>query len=303
MDTLISVPSRQNRHRKDGGQSSLSHPSLTITSPSPGHHLVITASHPHVERPSDLSVSAIQPWLLAMMVAAAAASVALVAGPVSAWARSYVRRPSPGTASGVSDASDDGESRTPPALRHPGLLERGPQALLALTLCCWCAWWGVRAGAIGPTLVALPVHALLGCAAGVDGVAHLLPNRILGSVTAWLLACGTVAAIWQPENTHACWRALLLAAVTGVISLALALFGTGMGMGDVKLCALIGLWLGPLGWGAALSGVLAGVILAGLSALVLMAARVVGRRQMIAMGPHLIAGAWLAWILAVRAGA
>jgi len=74
-------------------------------------------------------------------------------------------------------------------------------------------------------------------------------------------------------------------------------------MGDVKLCALIGLWLGPLGWGAALSGVLAGVILAGLSALVLMAARVVGRRQMIAMGPHLIVGAWLAWILAVRAGA
>ena len=83
----------------------------------------------------------------------------------------------------------------------------------------------------------------------------------------------------------------------------LALLPSGLGMGDVKLCALIGLWLGPLGWGAALSGVLAGVILAGLSALVLMAARVVGRRQMIAMGPHLIAGAWLAWILAVRAGA
>jgi len=47
---------------------------------------------------------------------------------------------------------------------------------------------------------------------------------------------------------------------------------------------------------------LAGVVLAGLSAIVLMAARIVGRKQMIAMGPHLIVGAWLAWLLAVRAG-
>ena len=69
------------------------------------------------------------------------------------------------------------------------------------------------------------------------------------------------------------------------------LFNTVLGLGADNVSDKIGI------------GVLAGVILAGLSALVLMAARVVGRRQMIAMGPHLIAGAWLAWILAVRAGA
>lgn len=96
---------------------------------------------------------------------------------------------------------------------------------------------------------------------------------------------------------------MLCALGIGGAALILALLPSGLGMGDVKLCALIGLWLGPLGWDVALSGSLAGVILAGMSALVLMAARVVGRRQMIAMGPHLIAGAWLAWILAVRAGA
>ena len=244
-------------------------------------------------------IQPIQPTQSWMLPVVAAACVALVAGPVSAWARSYVRRPSPGTASGVSDASDDGESRTPPALRHPGLLERGPQALLALTLCCWCAWWGVRAGAIGPTLVALPVHALLGCAAGVDGVAHLLPNRILGSVTAWLLACGTVAAIWQPENTHACWRALLLAAVTGVISLALALFGTGMGMGDVKLCAVIGLWLGWLNPWVLAFGLCAGVFLGGIAALFLLVTRRASRKDPMAYGPYLITGALLAWPLAI----
>ena len=62
----------------------------------------------------------------------------------------------------------------------------------------------------------------------------------------------------------------------GGAALILALLPSGLGMGDVKLCALIGLWLGPLGWDVALSGSLAGVILAGMSALVLMAARVVG---------------------------
>ena len=96
---------------------------------------------------------------------------------------------------------------------------------------------------------------------------------------------------------------MLCALGIGGAVLILALLPSGLGMGDVKLCALTGLWLGPLGWGVALSGALAGVVLAGLSAIVLMAARVVGRKQMIAMGPHLIMGAWLAWLLAVRAGA
>lgn len=247
-----------------------------------------------------MSVS--QFWMLPIV---AAACVALVAGPVSAWARSYIRRPSPSTVPGVSDVSDvsdSGESRTtpaPPALKHPGLLERGPQALLALALCCWCAWWGVRAGASGATLVALPVHALLGCAAGVDGVAHLLPNRILGSVTAWLLACGTAAAIWQPENLHACWRALLLAAVTGAVSLTLALIGTGMGMGDVKLCAVIGLWLGWLNPWMLAFGLCAGVFLGGIAALFLLVTRRASRKDPMAYGPYLIAGALLAWPLAI----
>ena len=111
------------------------------------------------------------------------------------------------------------------------------------------------------------------------------------------LAAGAAALACAPPA-----RAVLCALGIGGAALILALLPSGLGMGDVKLCALIGLWLGPLGWDVALSGSLAGVILAGMSALVLMAARVVGRRQMIAMGPHLITGAWLAWILAVRAG-
>ena len=206
-----------------------------------------------------------------LVVAAASACAAAVAGPASRFARDYVA----GLAAGAEPAGDaSAEDGPPPVVRRRALLGAGPQAALAATACTTTALWALAHHRWADGLVAVPVVALLVVAGSVDAVCHRLPNRLLGAAAAWLGA-----------------------------ALILALLPSGLGMGDVKLCALIGLWLGPLGWGAALSGVLAGVILAGLSALVLMAARVVGRRQMIAMGPHLIVGAWLAWILAVRAGA
>ncbi|WP_243859017.1 A24 family peptidase [Actinomyces sp. ZJ308] len=231
-----------------------------------------------------------------------AVSVALVAGPVSTWTRSYVRRPAPDdptTPSNDADGEDPRARPAPRALKHPGLLESRPQALLALALCCWPAWWGVPAGAVGSTLVALPVYTLLGCAASTDSVAHLLPNRILGSVTTWLLMCGAAVAIWRPETVHAAGRALLLAAAAGGISLALALIGTGMGMGDVKLCAVIGLWLGWHSPWVLAYGFITGILIAGIVALALLATRRVTRKDSIAYGPYLIAGAFLVWPAAI----
>ena len=252
-----------------------------------------------------MPVPAIQSWplaLTALTALVAAASVALVAGPVSAWTRSYIRRLK---AKETSIPSDDVDGRgaqapaTPRTLKHPGLLESRPQALVALPLCGWCMWWGIRADAVGPTLVALPVFALLGCAASVDSVAHLLPNRILGSVTAWLLTCGASVAIWQPATTHAAWRALLSATAAGGICLVRALLGTGIGMGDVKLCAVIGLWLGWHSPWMLAYGFVMGVLIAGVVALALLATRRVSRQDSIAYGPYLIAGAFLAWPAAI----
>ena len=221
-----------------------------------------------------------------LVAAAASACAAAVAGPASRFARDYVA----GFMAGAEQAGDD----PPPVVRRRALLGAGPQTALAAS-----------AG-----LVAVPVVALLVVAGSVDAVCHRLPNRLLGAAAAWLGAAligRAVAALVAGATASRAGappaRAALCALGLGGAALILALLPSGLGMGDVKLCALIGLWLGPLGWGAALSGVLAGVILAGLSALVLMAARVVGRRQMIAMGPYLIVGAWLAWLLAVGAGA
>ena len=67
----------------------------------------------------------------------------------------------------------------------------------------------------------------------------------------------------------------------------------GMGMGDVKLAAVLGLYLGFLGWGNLLVGAFAAFLFGGVFGLVLLAARRAGRKSAIPFGPWMILGAWL----------
>jgi len=111
-------------------------------------------------------MSVFHPWVLATV---AACSVALMAGPVSAWTRRYVRDPlgHDDRGSGIDRPEDRERSEysTPP---RPGLLAIVPQSLLSLALCGFCAWWGMTADVMGAALVAVPVYALLTSAACVD---------------------------------------------------------------------------------------------------------------------------------------
>ena len=300
-------------------------------------------------------MSLFHPWALA---AVAACSVAIAAGPVSAWTRRYVRRPLRDynddsvdsatsdddgrahagddiiIASGSSEAEADdvaagiidaGTSRTAavvgtrtrqtrrgqdqrpspsaqptyPTLRRPALLAVIPQSLLALALCGFCAWWGTTADALGATLVAVPVYAMLGSAASVDAVSHLLPNRLLGTTAIWLVACGAVSILVDPGSIRDALRAVLCALAVGAIGLLLAFIGSGLGLGDVKLGALIGLWLGWHGASILVASLCTGIILGGLAAILLLLTRRAGRKSSIAYGPYLIAGALMGWPLAV----
>ena len=306
-------------------------------------------------------MSLFHPWALA---AVAACSVALVAGPVSAWTRRYVRQPlrdynddsvdsdtsdDDGREDGQAHAGDDiisasytseaeaddvtagiigaGPSRaiavgtrtrqtrrgqdqrpspavqstypTYPTLRRPALLAVIPQSLLALALCGFCVWWGMTADALGAALVAVPVYALLGSAASVDAVSHLLPNRLLGTTAIWLAACGAVAVLVNPGSIRDAFRAVLCALAVGAIGLLLAFIGSGLGLGDVKLGALIGLWLGWHGAPILVASLCTGIILGGLAAILMLLTRRAGRKSSIAYGPYLIAGALMGWPLAV----
>ncbi|WP_234042869.1 prepilin peptidase [Actinomyces weissii] len=217
------------------------------------------------------------------------ASTLLAALPASAFARSYVEALSPDV-----------------PVRGTRFLDRLPQALLALAATAASAWWVWRTEAGWMGLVALPVIALLGVAASTDAVCHRLPNRLLLAAGAWvttaLVALAIARAVAGAPLPEAVWplgRGLLSAVATFTVLLVMTMLPSGMGMGDAKLVAVLGLWLGALSPWAVVAGLVLGFFIGGVVALALLAFRLVGRKDVLAFGPYLCCGAWLSWAWAV----
>jgi leader peptidase (prepilin peptidase)/N-methyltransferase len=128
--------------------------------------------------------------------------------------------------------------------------------------------------------------------AAVDFDVKRIPNRFLAPTAALtVLAVAGVAVVEQS------WADLILAvaaaALTGGILAGVHFAGReGIGFGDVKLATVIGLGLGALGLGYALLAVLVGSVAAAIWA------RAKRRREPFAYGPWLLAGSWLAAVLA-----
>jgi leader peptidase (prepilin peptidase)/N-methyltransferase len=152
-------------------------------------------------------------------------------------------------------------------------------------------------------VLALAAFLLAGVAgvllAAIDLACLRLPDAIVGpTFVAALLLLGAAAAT---AGTGAAGRDLLraltaaLALSGGYLVLAL-LPGAGLGLGDVKLCAVLGLLLGWLGWGAVLLGALVPHLINGPVALALLLARRAGRKTELPLGPALLVGALAAVI-------
>ena len=76
--------------------------------------------------------------------------------------------------------------------------------------------------------------------------------------------------------------------------LALALISPGgMGLGDVKLAGLLGLYLGYLGWAPLIVGAFGAFLLGGVFGLLLLLSRKAKRRSSIPFGPWMLLGAWI----------
>lgn len=70
----------------------------------------------------------------------------------------------------------------------------------------------------------------------------------------------------------------------------------GMGMGDVKLAALLGVFTAYISWSTLIVSMISGILLGGLVGIVLLVTRSKGRKDEVPYGPPLILGAWLAII-------
>jgi leader peptidase (prepilin peptidase) / N-methyltransferase len=126
----------------------------------------------------------------------------------------------------------------------------------------------------------------------IDLDTHRLPDAIV--LPGYVVAAALFAVAGLITGDYS---ALLRAAVgmaslwTAYLLMALAYPG-GMGLGDVKLAGLLGMFLGWTGWGALAVGAFAAFLLGGLYSLVLLAAGKASRKSGIPFGPWMLLGAW-----------
>lgn len=128
----------------------------------------------------------------------------------------------------------------------------------------------------------------------IDLRVKLLPNAIVHPLGV-VIGAGSLAIAIADHDITRLWWSLVGAAGMWVVYLALALAG-GVGGGDLKLAAILGAWLGTVGW----EPVLAGAVLAYVIAIphtVVILARTRSMKQSIAFGPYLLAGAITAAVL------
>ncbi|MEU4476601.1 A24 family peptidase [Micromonospora sp. NPDC023966] len=158
---------------------------------------------------------------------------------------------------------------------------------------------GLAARGADSTLPALLLVAAVGLVlALVDLICLRLPDPLVGAAAlgGGLGLVGAALVTGTPGRLPA---ALAGAAVSfaGYVLLAV-LPRSRVGFGDVKLAAALGLPLGWLGWPALGLGLLLPHVLNGVVVLALLAAGRVRRDTAVPFGPAILAGAWLAVLLA-----
>jgi leader peptidase (prepilin peptidase)/N-methyltransferase len=149
--------------------------------------------------------------------------------------------------------------------------------------------WVLGLDAVLPAWLALAVAgAVLGY---IDARTRFLPSVIIWP-TYVVVAAGLLAAAIATGE----WGSLRRAVIAGAIGFAVFYvlwfaFPRGVGFGDVRLSGLLGLALGWLGWGQFASGLYDGFFLGAVVGIVLIAARVMTRKQMVPFGPFMLVGA------------
>ena len=146
----------------------------------------------------------------------------------------------------------------------------------------------------------LPAYVLLGIIAvplaRIDIVHHLLPNRLVGPLLGAGLVLLAAAALAQGAAGDLV-RGVAGSVILFISYLILALTSrNGLGMGDVKLAAPVGLYLGYLGWSHLFYGGALAFVAGGLASVFLVLKNRKNKPREVAYGPSMLA-AGLAIIL------
>ncbi|MGI8760808.1 MAG: prepilin peptidase [Jatrophihabitantaceae bacterium] len=168
---------------------------------------------------------------------------------------------------------------------------------LALTALTALLLGGLAGHAAGWSAL-LPAFVMLALAATplvlIDLEHHRLPDRLVfpaGAGAAVLLGVAALVrhdwALWLRGGQGA-------AAVFAVLAVLWLISPRSFGLGDVKLGAVLGAYLGWFGWSYVCYGIFAGFLLGTVAALALLASRRAALQSAIAFGPMLVLGALLA---------
>ncbi|MDT0265394.1 A24 family peptidase [Streptomyces sp. DSM 44915] len=175
----------------------------------------------------------------------------------------------------------------------------GRLAVVTAVCCAVVAAVAGRAPELAVWLLAVPSLVLLG---SVDLAVQRLPD-VLTLPLAGVLAGGLGIAALLPGAEGSWPRALAGGlALTAVYFVLFLINPRGMGFGDVKLAASIGLILGWYGWDLVFFGTFAGFLLAAGYGLCLVALRRADRRTAVPFGPFMALGALVALAVGGLAG-
>ncbi|MGN6274124.1 MAG: prepilin peptidase [Protaetiibacter sp.] len=169
---------------------------------------------------------------------------------------------------------------------------------LAFSLVAWGAVGEARAISIDPAhlielLAFLYLAAISIALAVIDLDVRRLPNAIV--LPAYLVGgvLLTLAAVVAGEPQRLVVAGVGAAASVVFYGILWFVKPGGMGLGDVKLAGVLGMYLGYLGWAQLAVGAVGAFLLGGVFGIALMLLGRAGRKTAVPFGPWMLLGAWI----------
>jgi leader peptidase (prepilin peptidase)/N-methyltransferase len=227
------------------------------------------------------------------VTAAVTAVLGLASGPLVPWLIGRVPEPDPEPEPEPESEESDGQPEEPkePYADIAGLPGLAVKAAVAGGVVA--ALLGLVLGWSWALLVVLPLVPVSVALAVIDWRTRLLPRKIILPALAGSVV--TIAASWALDGfeggTDTVVRTLVGCAAAFLVFFVLwFIYPRGMGYGDVRLSALLGLVLGYLGWSEWLVGLYGGFLLGAVIGGVLALLKVVDRKGY-PFGPFMLVGA------------